>query len=209
MTFDLYAWKAPRELEPKAAASLVGTWEEGGAEPSEAPFEPSDDVGWFYRELLKDGIPGLEALSDGVPDHSSRPIWLSTDPPAPARIVAMRFPSSVERDDLDGVYGLAAKYDLVLFEPRGPSLHLPLEVMAEQATATFWPSGAIQAFVAGSVGVAIVVISWIVGIPILSWVGILIGAFMALGAVYTFVHEGRRLRDRRREAGSDGGARPG
>lgn len=202
MTFDLYAWKAPRDLDADAAAGMVRSWADAGADPSTAPFEPSDDVGWFYRELLND-MPAIDAVSDGVRDTSSRPIWLSTDAPAPGRIVAMRLPAATDRDDLDGIYGLAAKYDLALFEPRGPSLHLPLAEMAEHATATFWPGGAMQAFVAGSVGAAIAVISWILGIPVLSWIGLLIGAFMVVGALYTYIHEGRKLWRRRAAAEAD------
>src|SRR5687768_1929877 len=173
MSFDLYVWHAPRDLDADAAAHLVRTWVEQGADPRAAPFEPSEDVAWFYVELLKDRV-GVEAVSDGVPDSSSRPIWLTTDRPAPARIVAVRASPATTEDDLETIYGLATKYDLILFDPKGPKLHLPLQEMAEYATATFWPRGAIQAFVAGSVGVAIVVISWILGIPILSWIGILV-----------------------------------
>jgi hypothetical protein len=203
MSFDLYVWKAPRDLDPDAAAERLAAWEDAGADPSAAPFEPSDDVGWFYVELLKDRV-GIEAVSDGVADSSSRPIWLTTDPAAPARIVAMRLSPTTSRDDLDIIYGLATKYDLVLFDPIGPGLHLPLADMAEYATATFWPRGAIQAFVAGSVGAAVVVISWILGIPILSWIGIIIGGFLFVMAVYTFIHEGRELWRRRGSSGVDG-----
>ena len=53
------------------------------------------------------------------------------------------------REVLAEVYSLATKYDLVVFNPRGPSVHLPMELMAAHASATFWPSGAIQAFGAG------------------------------------------------------------
>jgi hypothetical protein len=204
MSFDLYVWHAPRDLDADAAADLVRTWVEQGADPGAAPFEPSEDVAWFYVELLKDRV-GVEAVSDGVPDPSSRPIWLTTDRPAPARIVAMRASPTTTEEDLETIYGLATKYDLVLFDPRRRKLHHPLEDMAAYAAATFWPRGAIQAFVAGSVGVAIVVISWILGIPILSWIGILVGGFLAVMAVFTFIHEGRELWRRRGDSRLAGG----
>ena len=159
MRYDLYVWASPRDLDGDAAAERLAAWEEAEADPSAAPFDPSDDVGWFYVELLKDDVD-VDAVSDGVPDPSSRPIWLTTTQAAPARIVAMRLRSTTTRDDLDTIHGLAAKYDLVLFEPRGGTLATPLADMAAYATATFWPRGALQAFVAGSVGAAIAVISW-------------------------------------------------
>jgi hypothetical protein len=208
MGFDLYVWATPRDLAPDAAAERVAAWEADGADPSSAPFEASDDVGWFYVELLKDKVD-VDAVSDGVPDAGSRPIWLTTTPAAPARIVAMRLRATTTRDDLDTIHGLAAKYDLMLFEPRGRTLAAPLADMAEHASATFWPRGALQAFVAGSIGAVIVVISWILGIPIVSWIGILVGGFLVVGAIYTFVVEGRRLWRRRGASGADAGPTAG
>ena len=48
--------------------------------------------------------------------------------------------------------------------------------------------------------------AWLIGIPILSWIAIIVGGFMFVMAVFTFVHEGRKaLRSR----GSDTNAPPG
>jgi hypothetical protein len=206
--FDLYVWASPRDIAPDTAAERVLAWEAGGAHPSSAPFEASRDVGWFYVELLKDRVD-VDAVSDGVPDTGSRPVWLTTTPAAPARIVAMRLRATTTRDDLDTIHGLAAKYDLMLFEPRGRTLATPFADMAEHATATFWPGGVIQAFVAGSAGATIAVISWLLGIPVVSWIGILIGGFLVIGAVYTSVVEGRRLWRRRGAPGAGAGPTSG
>ena len=54
MQFDLYAWKSPRDLDADAAAALVQRWHDEGADPAASPFEPSEDVGWFHRELTRD-----------------------------------------------------------------------------------------------------------------------------------------------------------
>jgi hypothetical protein len=69
--------------------------------------------------------------------------------------------------------------------------------MAEYATATFWPSGAIQAAVAGGLGAVIAIIAWVVAVPIVSGVVIVIGGFAAVMAIWTFVVEGRRALGRR------------
>ena len=89
--------------------------------------------------------------------------------PPPARVVATTSRRNA-RGDLDAVIGLAAKYDLVVFDPRAPRINRPLDMMAEHATATFWPRGGIQAFVAGAVGLGIAVLGWYLGIPVLSWI---------------------------------------
>jgi hypothetical protein len=204
---DLYAWAAPRDLDAAAAVERLAAWEEAGGDPSVAPFEPSEDVTWFVTELRKDGVD-VDAVSDAVPDERRRPVWLMTDRPNPARIVTLRLRPTTDREDLGTIGSLAAKYDLVLFDPRGRSLVMPLAEIAAYASASFWPRGAIQAFVAGSLGAALVVLSWVIGIPVLSWIGILVGGFLVLGAMYTFAVEGRRLW-RRRVAGADGGTSTG
>ena len=191
MTFDLYAWKSPRDLDDDRAAALLDTWQDAGGDPGRSPFEPSTDVGWFCRELMKDE-PGLELSSDAVPDPSRTPVWLTTTPEPPARVVAIRLSPAPSRDVLNSIFGLAAKYDLVLFDTRSRRVHLPLEAMAAHASATFWPGGAIQAAVAGGIGLLIAVVAWVIGIPVLSWVLVLIGGFMFVMAVYTFIHEGRQ-----------------
>ena len=102
---------------------------------------------------------------------------------------------------LDSVYGLAAKYDLVVYDTRNHGVHLPLEELAEYASATFWPGGAIQAAVAGGIGLVIAVVAWFLGIPVLSGIAIVIGGFLFVMAVYTFIHEGRKAMKARRTGG--------
>lgn len=187
VTFDLYAWKSPRDLDPESIEALLLSWHATGGDPSMSPFEPSTDVGWFYRELTKDA-PGVEASSDAVPTPNAGPTWLSTTSEPPARVVQIRLSPTAPSDALDAILGLAAKYDLVLFDARSRRAHLPLEEMAAHASATFWPVGAIQAAVAGGIGGVIAVGAWIVGIPVLSGLLMLIGGFMVVMALYTFLH---------------------
>jgi hypothetical protein len=200
VTFDFYAWASPRDLDDDRAATLLEGWQDAGGDPSESPFEPSSDVGWFYRELMQDE-PGLDVSSDAVPHPSRTPIWLSGTSEPPARVVAIRLPPGAERDVLDSIFGLAAKYDLVLFDARSRRVHLPLGEMAAHASATFWPAGAIQAGVAGGIGGVIAVVAWFLGIPFLSGILVLIGGFMFVLAVFTFIHEGRNSMKARRTKG--------
>ena len=192
MTFDLYVWTAPRDLDEDQAETLVTRWHQGGADPANSPFELSTDIGWFHRELMKD-VPGLDVLSDAVPSTSRTPIWMSGTDEPPARLVAIRLPPGTEGETLNDIFSLAMKHDLVLFDARSRRLlHLPLQEMTAYADATFWPGGAIQATVAGGAGGAIAVGAWLLGIPILSGVVALMGGFMFVMAIYSFVHAGRK-----------------
>ena len=198
MPFDLYVWQSPRDVDDERAAALVRGWEADGADPATAPFEPSTDIAWFRRELVNDRT-GLELASDANPTPSTKPVWLSggDDEPA-ARVVAIRITPAATVDDVDDVFSLAVKYDLVLFDARSGRVHFPMQEMADYADATFWPGGAIQAALAGVFGLLIAIAAWIVGIPILSGIVIVIGGFMFVMAVFTFVHAGRKtLRSRR------------
>jgi hypothetical protein len=196
VTFDLYVWHEPRDLDADEAAAMLESWHAAGADPSQSPFEPTADVGWFYRELKQDA-PGLEASTDAVPRESKAPIWLAGSDEAPARMVAIRVPQGAAGDVIDEIYSLAMKYDLVLFDARNGRIHLPLEEMSEYASATFWPRGAIQAAVAGLAGGLIAIVAWTLGIPVVSGLVALAGGFMFVMAVFTFVHEGRKARRRR------------
>jgi hypothetical protein len=86
VSFDLYVWKSPRDLDAVEAEALLESWQGTGGDPANSPFEPSTDVGWFYRELMKD-LPGLDAASDAVPNRSAAPIWFAATPESPARMV--------------------------------------------------------------------------------------------------------------------------
>jgi hypothetical protein len=205
VTFDLYAWKSPRDLDADGAAALVQRWHDEGADPAASPFEPSDDVGWFHRELTRDE-PDLDIVSDAIPNPSTRPVWLSTDPEPPARLVAIRLARDTTPDAVNDIFSLGVKYDLVVFDPRAQRVHLPLEEMAAFASATFWPNGAVQAAVAGGFGLVLAIIGWFLPIPIVGWILVIVGGFLFVMAVFTFVHEGRAAL---RERGSRGDSPPG
>jgi hypothetical protein len=199
MTYDIYVWSEPRDLDADEAADLIRTWQEAGGHPSDSPFEPTTDVGWFYRELTKD-MPAIDAMSDGEPSTSSKPIWLATEPDQHARMVGINVP----RNDPDGahevleaVFGLAVKYDVVVYEPDRGVIRQPHGEMADFASATFWPGGAIRTVVAIVIGVAVAIGAWVVGIPLLSGLVALVAAFLVAIFVASLVVAGQKaLRSR-------------
>ena len=205
MTFDLYAWKSPRDLDADGAAALVQRWHDEGADPAASPFEPSEDVGWFHRELTRDE-PDLDVVSDAVPNPSTRPVWLATDRVPPARLVAIRLAPDTTREAVNNILSLGVKYDLVLFDPRGHRVHLPLEETTAHASATFWPGGRRSGHGGGRVRPGARDRRLVPSHPIVGWILIIVGGFLFVMAVFTFVHEGRKAL---RARGSRGDTPPG
>lgn len=168
MTGTIYVWKLPRPADAEEAEALL----------RDDAFEPSDEVRWFSREMTGDAPP----------------VW-SPDRPAtrehPDRVVAVPLEAATLRETLSEVYGLAAKYDLVVYDPQRRTVHAPQAEMAAYASATFWPRGAIRASAAGAVGATIAAVAWLLGIPILSGLAIIIGGFLFVMSAGTFIHEAR------------------
>ena len=198
--FDIYVWAAPRDLDADAAGELVAAWEAAGGDPAQAPFDPSGDIGWFHRELVKD-LPWLDVTSDAIPNQSRLPIVLSPDNEPPARVIAIRLPrddGGARREAVEEVYSLATKYDAIVYEPGRGAIHEPNREMAEYASATFWPGGAIRTVVALVISVAVAVIAWQVGAPLLSGAITLFALFMVGIFGFTLVAESRKGLARRK-----------
>jgi hypothetical protein len=197
MRFDIYAWAAPRDLPPEVAADRIEAWEARGGDPSDAPFEPSSDVAGFYREVengLRD-LPGFEIVADAQPHRGRGPVWLQTEPPPPAHVAVIRFPPGSETalgGVLTDIYGVATKFDLVVLDANQGTIHQPLAEIAAFASATFWPHGAIRAAIAGVGGLLAAIAAYLIGIPIVSGLVIVVGLFLFLLTVVTFVGEARK-----------------
>jgi hypothetical protein len=192
MSPELYVWKAPLPRDADEAEALVRAWRDSAAgaasgtgaagESRAGVFESSDDVTWFSRELTGDAPPVWNPDRPATREH-------------PDRVVVVPLEAATLQDTLGEVYGLATKYDLVVYDPQRGALSRPQAELAAYASATFWPRGAIRAFLAGVGGGLLAFAAWIVGVPILSGIAVVIGVFLLVMAVYTFIHEGRvRLR---------------
>jgi hypothetical protein len=203
VNFDIYVWAAPRDLDADAAGDMVAAWEAAGGDPSQSPFEPSTDIGWFRREL-GNAAPLLEVSSDAVPKASRLPIVLSTEDEPPARVMAIRLPredAAAAHEALEEIYSLAVKYDTVVYEPARAAIHQPQREMAEYASATFWPRDAIRTVVAIVIGLGVGVLAWQLGVPLLSGGIALFALFMVAIFVVTLVSEGRKALARSNDSG--------
>ena len=162
-------------------------------DPAASPFEPSTDMGWFFREL-KQNEPQVVAITDAIPTTTTKPVWLSggDDGEPPARVVAIRLVDETVASIVDTVFGLAIKYDLMVFEAHRGRVMRPHGEMSDYASATFWPAGAIRTVVGGAVGLALAIGGWVLGIPIIGWLLILVGGFLFILSLVVLASEARK-----------------
>jgi hypothetical protein len=185
MSMSLILWKSPVIDDPDHAKALVDRLLEQGDEQA---LEPSDDVARFCDELTA-RYPPLEAFSDeelaaGVspwadsPERSDRHVFLSIRWSAP-------------NDVLDAIEELARKYELVLYDPQGPDVGVPSPERHVAVGPTF--GDVARTFVLGSFGVLLAVGAWVVSIPILTWIIVAVGGFVAFVAAFILFEFAREV----------------
>jgi hypothetical protein len=172
MAMDLYAWKRPLVTDPDEALRLLEL-------EDETVFEPSPDLERFYTELLE-RFPPPESFPDEELETAEIP-W-GDSPEGSDRLVSLSIRWSAKDEDLDAIVELARAHDLVLYDPQGPAFHSPID----EDDATPYVPGAGE-FVRGgllvAIGLLVIVLAWKASIPVLSWVVIFIGGFVALVAL--------------------------
>ena len=184
--FDLVVWRAPHEVDDAQAADLVDAWLASGADPLANPFEASTDIGWFYREL-RENDPDIDAVSDANPRRTKVPIWASGSDEAAARVVAIRLAGAPEarQAQIELLFSLAMKYDLVVFDANRRTVSRPLDQIGAYASASFWPRGALRAVSAGTIGLVVAIVGWVLGIRVVSGIAVIVGVLFFVLAAYT------------------------
>lgn len=176
MSGTLFVWKAPRVPDEDAAARLVREYLETG---DDRAFESSPDVLSFYDEVV-----GLHPPPETVGGAEDRVTWAST-PERSDRIVEVDYAWSAPSEFLDDVARLARERGLVLYDPQGPTLYDP----DDPGDATYVPNAREVARVVLLVVVDVVVaaVAWYASITIVSWVVVVVAAFLAVMGVATLV----------------------
>lgn len=176
----LYVWKSPRPADAAEAAALVEQWLAGDrTDIHRGPMDWHDDVVWFHREITGDVPPVWN------PDKPGR------DPDPPDRVIEVELHPSTLREQLQDVYGLAMKYDLIVYDPQRGTVQAPLAEMTAAASASFWPRGALRAAGMGLGGAIIATVAWFLGIPIVSGVLVVVGALLVALTIGAFALEAR------------------
>ena len=168
MSMTLIAWKSPVVTDTDEAKRLV-------ALEDETVFEPSADVAAFYAKLIERFPPLGQDDSGGL--------W-ADGPEGSDRVVSMSIRWSADDEDVGAIVELARGYDLVLYDPQGPSFLSPAdEFEGEQ----YVPRAGefFRGVLLTAIGLFIAVGAWTLSIPVLSWILVFVGGFVAFVAVYS------------------------
>jgi hypothetical protein len=171
MSMSLYVWKAPQVTDTDEAARLV-------ALEDESVFEPSADLEDFYAALLE-RFPAPDSFTDEELESAEVP-W--ADPPDGSdRLVWLSVRWSAKDEDLDTIVELAREYDLVLYDPQGPSFHSPAD---ENEGVPYGPTTGeyVRGAVLAAFGVLLAFLAWKASVPVVSWIMIFVGGFITLVA---------------------------
>ncbi len=169
MSMDLYLWKEPVTDDPDEAARLLEIGDE-------SVFEASADVVTFFDEVME-RFPPPESFADEALADAAAP-WADT-PEASDRLVWLSIRWSADDAHLDEIVDLARKHDLVLYDPQGPSFHSP--EIEQPAVPVHASAGEhLRGVLLTAFGLVVAVGGWKLSIPVLSWVLVLAGGFVAL-----------------------------
>ena len=170
---SLYAWKSPLVTDTDEAERLLSL-------EDDSVFEPSEDLTRFFEELTR-RLPPPETFTEAELEAGATP-W-ADGPEASDRLVSLSIRWGADDEDLDVIVELARQYDLVLYDPQGPSFHSPGvdDETPDSPGAGEFVRGALLL----AIGVLGAVVAWKLSIPVLTWILVFVGGFVALVAAFS------------------------
>ena len=176
VSMDLYVWKHPFVTDTDEAQCLI-------THEDESVFGPSAELEQFYAELME-LFPAPEAFT--VEELERNPVPWADSPHGSDRLVWLSIRWSAKDEDLDTIVELARNHDLVLYDPQGPSFHSPAD---ENEGVPYAPTAGeyVRGVLLAAFGLLLALLAWKASIPVLSWIVIFVGGFVAFVAVSTTV----------------------
>ena len=175
MSMTLVLWKQPVVHDPDEAEALLEPYYE---REDESAFAPSVELAGMSAELFR------QYPDD---DAEGRP-W--ADPPSISdRVVMLHIRWGADGAVLDTILELAREHELVFYDPQGPDIHCPPWSYDDSDPEPDPPSLGeyVRVFGIGAIGVLLAIAGWIVSIPVLSWIVIFVGGFVAIVAAFLLV----------------------
>ena len=148
----------------------------------ESVFEPSDRLCRFFEELLE-RYPSPDVLTDRELEDGVTP-W-ADGPEGSERLVSLSLRWGARDEDVDEIVALARKHELVIYDPQGPGFH----TSAEDEAVTYRPGTGefLRGLALALFGVLLSATAWKLSVPVLTWVLVFVGGFVAVVAVVSLL----------------------
>ena len=171
----LVLWKAPAVYDPDEAEALLEPYYE---REDESAFARSADLVRMSAELFR-----------RYPDDDAEERPWADAPTISDRVVMLHIRWGADNAALDTILELALEHELVFYDPQGPDIHCPPWNRDDSERELDPPSLGEYARVLaiGAIGVLLGLAGWIVSIPVLSWIAIAVGGFVAIVAAFLLV----------------------
>jgi hypothetical protein len=165
----LILWKAPVVDDPDEAKALLEPYFE---REDDSAFEPSEEIAAVALELDR-----------RFPFGENGP-WADFPPQHTDRILELSIRWGADNTVLDDIEALAREHQLVLYDPQGPDVGIPV-IHSNNDAAAPTPLGGYVTFLAiGLAAAGVFWLGWRIEIPILKWVLMIIGGFFVAVVVF-------------------------
>ena len=161
----LILWKAPLVEEPDEAARLLAPYYERG---DDSAFASNSGLARVSNELRR-----------RFPDAENGP-WADGLPPKEVdRVLRLTIRWTADADVLNEIVELAREYDLIVYDPQGPSFYLPHPVPVGPIPANPRPSvrDHLKLVAMGAVAAGVFLLGLWIPVPVLDWILMLVGGF--------------------------------
>lgn len=173
---SLILWKAPVVYEAEEAEALLEPWYDRG---DDSGFEASEDIARYADELLRrfPDDPSTESPDGGSP-------WADLPFEQSERLLFLSLRWSAGDDALDAIVDLAHQHELVLYDPQGPDIHVPDDLL-ESDDRPPRPADYARFALFGLASAGLLALGWWLTIPVLDVLLRVAGGFLT--AVFLFV----------------------
>ena len=162
MSMTLILWKAPVVSDEDEAQRLLAPYYD---REDDSAFEPSEEIATVAAELLR-----------RFPDAEDGP-WADSPPEQTERILLLSIRWGADDAVLEAIEQLAREHALVLYDPQGPTVHLPTDRIDDSATPPPGFGAYVTIVLVGLVAAAVFVLGWRIDVPVLDWLLMIAGGF--------------------------------
>ena len=162
MSMTLILWKAPVVSDEDEAQRLLVPYYD---REDDSAFEPSEEIATVAAELLR-----------RFPDAEDGP-WADSPPEQTERILLLGIRWGADDAVLEAIEQLAREHRLVLYDPQGPTVHLPTDPIDDSPTPPPGFGAYLTVVLVGLVAAAVFLLGWRIDVPVLDWLLMIAGGF--------------------------------